>query len=227
MCSTDHDGLVTAFADHCQQLLSFFWGKFDFMFCHSPSLSLPLIFTKSRYYALADNFTEIASSLLWLTATSFFKTLAGKRKSSVMKVLKSLKRGPARYVVPLRDREGITVREYELVVSTRQIPRRKITRADIDQQPSLWKYQSRTELGQRLLANQCEWCGTQEGEMQVHHVRKLADLKGKTVWECWMIERRRKTLVLCRHCHTELHAGRLSEKTRAKRELESRIHRKV
>lgn len=169
-----------------------------------------------NYYALADNFSDVASSLLWLTATSFFKTLAGKRKSSVMKVLKSLKRGPARYVVPLRDKEGNTVREYELVVSTRQIPRRKTTRADLDQQPFLWKYQSRTELGQRLLANQCEWCGTQEGEMQVHHVRKLADLKGKTVWEYWMIERRRKTLVLCKHCHTELHAGRLSEKTRAK-----------
>ncbi len=47
--------------------------------------------------------------------------------------------------------------------------------------------------------------------MEVHHVRKLGNLKGKTPWERQMIERRRKTMVLCVECHDELHAGTLSE----------------
>ena len=50
--------------------------------------------------------------------------------------------------------------------------------------------------------------------MEVHHIRKLSNLKGKKGWEQRMIERRRKTMVLCRTCHVELHAGRLSEATK-------------
>jgi hypothetical protein len=41
--------LVAPFTHDCQQLLPFFWGKLDFMFCHPSSLPLPLIFTKLRY----------------------------------------------------------------------------------------------------------------------------------------------------------------------------------
>ncbi|GHO51601.1 hypothetical protein KSB_00760 [Ktedonobacter robiniae] len=48
--------------------------------------------------------------------------------------------------------------------------------------------------------------------MEVHHVRKLGNLKGKEAWERQMIERRRKTMILCVECHDELHAGKLSEK---------------
>jgi predicted HNH restriction endonuclease len=50
--------------------------------------------------------------------------------------------------------------------------------------------------------------------VEVHHIRKLADLKGKSWWERQMIERKRKTMVLCRECHDELHAGKLSERKR-------------
>ncbi len=61
--------------------------------------------------------------------------------------------------------------------------------------------------------------------MEVHHVRKLGNLSGKTVWERRMMERRRKTMILCRQCHDELHAGTLQVyKQQAKRELASRIH---
>ena len=80
--------------------------------------------------------------------------------------------------------------------------------------PSTQMYKSRTELGKRLLAHKCEWCGTSEGQMEVHHVRKLGNLKGKASWERQMIERHRKTMILCVECHDELHAGKLSEKKR-------------
>ncbi len=80
--------------------------------------------------------------------------------------------------------------------------------------PNVCMYNSRTELGKRLLAHTCEWCGTRSGQMEVHHIRKLRDLKGKASWERQMIERNRKTMILCVECHDELHAGKLRESKR-------------
>jgi group II intron reverse transcriptase/maturase len=164
-----------------------------------------------NYYALADNLSYVASRLLWLTTKSFFKTLANKRKSSTGKVAKSLKTGPNTFVVKQRKSDG-TTRQYKLIASTRQLARQKVTYGAIDHIPSTWVYRNRSELGQRLSAKQCEWCGTRTGAMEVHHVRKLKDLKGKAAWEARMIARQRKTLVLCKQCHVELHAGKLKEK---------------
>lgn len=166
------------------------------------------------YYTLADNLTSVASNILWLTTSSFMRTLADKRRSSVRKVAKSLKQGPSHYVITL-TKDDDTIREYALVSSTRHLERNKVSYDEtLDRTPSTWQYRSKTELGQRLSAYQCEWCGTKEGPFEVHHIRKLKDLKGKTVWERHMIARRRKTLVLCKECHVDLHAGRLSEVTR-------------
>jgi aminoglycoside phosphotransferase family enzyme len=113
------------------------------------------------------------------------------------------------------------------VTSTSQLERKVVNHAVVDVKPSTWKFRARTELGQRLRANECEWCGATQGRMEVHHVRKLADLKGKALWERQMIARQRKTMVLCKTCHDDLHAGRLGETTRAKGQPESRIHGNV
>jgi Fe-S-cluster-containing hydrogenase component 2 len=73
----------------------------------------------------------------------------------------------------------------------------------------------RNELIHRLLAGRCEIC---EGtvDLEVHHVRKLADLarpgrREKPPWMHLMAMRRRKTLVTCRHCHEDIHAGRATK----------------
>jgi hypothetical protein len=70
---------------------------------------------------------------------------------------------------------------------------------------------NRSELLQRVFADKCELCGSKE-KVEVHHIRKLADLekpgrKEKPVWVKQMAARRRKTLVVCRKCHEEIHAG--------------------
>ncbi len=71
------------------------------------------------------------------------------------------------------------------------------------------------ELIQRLNANKCEICGS-TNNVEVHHVRKLADLKKrwagrreKPRWVKLMIARSRKTLVVCQPCHLDIHHGRL------------------
>lgn len=68
-----------------------------------------------------------------------------------------------------------------------------------------------TELIKRLLADQCELCGSSD-HIEVHHIRKLADLKRpgrkeKPLWVQIMSARKRKTLVVCRACHNMIHHG--------------------
>src|SRR5258708_2410221 len=151
------------------------------------------------YYSLADNLTDVAGKVLWITQTSFFCTLAGKRQCSIKKVTKNLKKGPDPYVILLeKERKG--TQEDGLITSTRQLQTEKVTYNRVDLIPKTWMYQSRNELGKRLLADQCEWCGIRGTQVEVHHVRKLGNLKGKTPWERQMIERRRKTMVLCVEC---------------------------
>jgi hypothetical protein len=61
----------------------------------------------------------------------------------------------------------------------------------------------------RLLASECEWCRKKYVTLEVHHIRKLKDLRGKKSWEKLMIARNRKTMVLCSKCHNDLHTGKL------------------
>ncbi len=77
---------------------------------------------------------------------------------------------------------------------------------------------NRSELLTRLLAETCELCGSQE-QIEVHHIRHLRDLhrpgrSAKPRWVQVMAARRRKTLVLCRTCHLNVHAGRPSNTNR-------------
>lgn len=69
-----------------------------------------------------------------------------------------------------------------------------------------------TDLIQRLRAQECEICGSTE-DCDVHHIRKLADLKQrwkghkeKPDWVVRMIAMRRKTLVVCSRCHHKIHS---------------------
>lgn len=66
--------------------------------------------------------------------------------------------------------------------------------------------QSVTPLKKRLKARICELCGTTESERyEIHHINKLKNLKGKEPWEIAMLAKRRKTLVVCEHCHHLIH----------------------
>jgi hypothetical protein len=81
--------------------------------------------------------------------------------------------------------------------------RRQKSAAVIDRQPIRVDY-PRKELITRLLADTCELC-QDVGNVQVHHVRKLADLgipgPLQPAWAKAMANRRRKTLVVCTSCH--------------------------
>ena len=65
----------------------------------------------------------------------------------------------------------------------------------------------RNSLMERLKLQVCELCGATD-KLEMHHVRKLKDLKGKSDWEKRMIARRRKTLAVCSKCHAKIDPDR-------------------
>ncbi|MCK6623922.1 MAG: hypothetical protein L6R45_01960 [Anaerolineae bacterium] len=76
----------------------------------------------------------------------------------------------------------------------------------------------RNELVRRLLADECELCGSSD-QIRVHHIRHLKDIRKKhqgqsqpPQWVKFMMERHRKTVVVCQQCHAAIHAGKYSGK---------------
>lgn len=165
-----------------------------------------------NYYALAQNIGSF-SRLHWIMESSLLRTLADKHRSSVGKMWRKHKstvqtdHGPRRCVAVTQPRQD----KRPLVARFGGLPlRRKQTAILKDQVPT--RRPLHTELLERFLADQCEVCGSRE-HVEVHHVRKLADLRAKgrkalPDWAKIMIARRRKTLVLCLACHRAVHAGR-------------------
>lgn len=76
-----------------------------------------------------------------------------------------------------------------------------------------WLRYNRTQLLDRLLAETCELCGSQDN-VQVHHIKSIKDLsrrnrgkKERPAWMVRMIELHRNTLVVCETCHRQIHQG--------------------
>lgn len=59
--------------------------------------------------------------------------------------------------------------------------------------PNPMIYQGRTNLTDRLAAEQCTICG-QTSELELHHTKTLRNTKGRAMKD-------KKTIVLCRTCH--------------------------
>lgn len=90
---------------------------------------------------------------------------------------------------------------------------------------SIARRPAHNELLKRLEASQCELCQSTE-QIEVHHLRKLADLKKMgqkepPLWVQVMAARRRKTLVLGRACHDAIHAGKPTKPRIGNSSLES------
>jgi group II intron reverse transcriptase/maturase len=168
-----------------------------------------------EYYRLAANLRAFGS-LQWVMGQSLAKTLAHKFKCRVNAIWK---RYGATLQTPHGPRAGLKVvvergaEKKPLVALWGGISLRRQNKAVLqDRAPPIQNNQG-TELVQRLLADTCELCGSQEN-VEVHHIRALKDLqqrgrREKPAWMKRMAARQRKTLVVCRKCHDDIHAGRL------------------
>jgi hypothetical protein len=161
---------------------------------------------------MAHDRAKKLSKLKHVMQTSMLKTLAAKHKTTVSAMA-------GKYRVQLQTPDGeytayqvVVPREGKLplVATFGGFGLRRQDKA-INDAPSRNR-NGRTEILERLLADKCEYCG-EEGDCEVHHIRKLAALlkqKKLTGWKRLMTIRKRKTLVLCQKCHSALHAGQLN-----------------
>ncbi len=139
--------------------------------------------------------------------------LAAKHNSKLTTVIKKLKRGNE-YIHRSRFKDDW--KESKVF----QLKHMVKPKDEVDKLPStLYLTNSRSELIRRMEAEECEYCGRTDLPVEVHHVRKLKDLKSKPHLEHWqkvMIARHRKTLILCSgtsdSCHRLLHQGKLPDK---------------
>lgn len=167
-----------------------------------------------NYYILAHNVGKLARAQ-WALETSMLKTLANKHKSTVTKMARQYR---TTIVTPTGRQRCFRVtlqRGAGKPPLVAQFGGFSLTRRKdavlIDHQPPR-AYTKGTELLKRLQAQECELCSSTEN-VEVHHIRKLADLQRRgrnevPAWKRLMAARRRKTLVTCRSCHEAIHAGR-------------------
>ena len=171
-----------------------------------------------QYYRLAYNLHTL-SHLKYVMEVSLVKTLASKCKTTCSKIYQ-------RYGAKIDTEEG--ERKVLLVTVERESPKKPLVAhfggvslkwnkwAWINDKPTEPVWSRRSEVVERLLAQQCELCGSRE-DIEVHHIRKLADLKPKggaeqPAWKRRMATRRRKTLVVCRACHEQIQYGQYDGK---------------
>lgn len=191
---------------------------------HRPELTVEGDFTivydyQSRFRGYAQ-FYQLASNLAWLDklrwvmGTSLLKTLAHKHKCSVCQIVRKYKRtlnlpqGPRKCLVVTVQREG----KEPLTTRFGGVPLKRNPKAVVTDLPTARKKPARSELVKRLLADVCEVCGA-TGDVEVHHIRALKDLKTrgqreKPLWMQIMSARQRKTLVVCTDCHGKIQYGK-------------------
>jgi len=165
-----------------------------------------------QYYKLAYNLSWLAK-LQWVMQSSLLKTLACKHKSSMNKIAGKYRK-TVQFPHGLRKCIEVVVERTDKAPLIARFGGLSLVRdknATIKDLPDVNWRPARSELLSRLLADTCELCGS-TNNVEVHHIRALKDLKriGKKerpLWQEIMAARHRKTLVVCRSCHTGIHHG--------------------
>lgn len=172
-----------------------------------------------QYYFLAQNVSWLWR-LHWVMRESLLKTLAHKHRSTVSKMARKYRAIIETPHGQMKCLEKVVLREGKkpLVARFGGIPLRRQTLVTLTNQlVPLRKKPARNELLKRLLADTCELCKSTH-QVEVHHIRKLADLQkpgrvDKPQWIRVMAARQRKTLIVCRECHQAIHAGKPTRKS--------------
>jgi group II intron reverse transcriptase/maturase len=158
-----------------------------------------------NYYSIANN-SCVIDSFYNIMEYGMYKTYAGKYRTSKKKIIAKYKKNGV-FAIPYKNKRGYTFyREfYDKGFKRKEMPDVNLN----DRLPNTIAITGgRNGLITRLQAGVCELCGSTD-ELEMHHVRKLKNLKGKSDWEVKMIARKRKTLAVCIKCHHKIHAGRI------------------
>ena len=175
-----------------------------------------------NYYSLAYNVSKELSRFKYFHYYSLIYTLTNKLRSRVPNVIK-------KYSIPTKRKLGTgtfnllgtqyKTRNNELKTITyfnESLKWKKEPQIDIEP-PELIEYSYSQQLIDRLARHTCELCHKtgSKYDFEIHHIRKLKDLKrkwakrGKIVPQHVLVMSRirRKTLIVCKQCHIDIHNG--------------------
>ena len=137
----------------------------------------------ANFYRMAHNLGHL-SRLRGVMQRSLTMTLAHKFQITVAQVYRRCRayirdeHGNRKSVLEVRvEREG----KPPLIARWGVVSLRWRIETTIEDRLAPYRAINATELVQRLLADKCELCGSQES-MEVHHVRALRDLNRKGLW---------------------------------------------
>ncbi|HBG8469952.1 TPA: group II intron reverse transcriptase/maturase [Clostridioides difficile] len=160
-----------------------------------------------EYFSMAENVSSKMWQLRYVMEYSCIKTLAGKFRTSVSKIKIKYSHGK-HWGIPYETSSG---RKICYFYNKGFAIKKPNINYGIDYIAQTYKYSNPTELEQRLRANKCEICGTNDTQKdyEVHHINKVKNLKNKSNWERIMIAKNRKTLIVCKECHIKIHNGNM------------------
>jgi len=164
-----------------------------------------------NYYNLAYNVSNRIGKVQYYMWQSLVKTLARKHQMSVKAVVNryhpknaKLKRVLA---VTCQKDNGKTV---TFTYGDFSLIRRQISYETADTDPYLPGLDF-NEITRRMIQTTCELCGATNVKLEVHHIRRLKDIRQKVDkkealrWVLVMHSRKRKTLMVCQECHYKIH----------------------
>ena len=159
----------------------------------------------ARFYGtvvIANNSSHL-NSFKYIMQYSLYKTFARKYSTTARKIIAKY-RHHKDFAVFYEDKKG----GKKMRVFFNGSFKRKTTAMDAscDYVANTIFNTTVSSLIQRLKAGKCELCGATEN-IEIHHVKRLKDLKGKEPWKIQMIGRQRKTLAVCIPCHNKIHHG--------------------
>ncbi|WP_338248405.1 group II intron reverse transcriptase/maturase [Dictyobacter halimunensis] len=177
-----------------------------------------------EYYSLATDVSTKMSKFRYYHYYSLLKTVARKEKCSIKKVLD-------KYGVSAKVKQGTGTRKIFGVIYETKEGLKTMTYFNEPLKKKDKPHEGRNANGiietvipqrhqilDRMNAGKCELCEHESAdltEFEVHHVRKLKDIKQKYAkrgshipnWVLAMSSLNRKTLVVCKPCHDAIHAG--------------------
>jgi group II intron reverse transcriptase/maturase len=181
-----------------------------------------------NYYRLATDVSKKLATFKFYHYGSLLKTVANKEQISVNQVI-------SKYGISVARRQGTGTRKvFGIVYETKNgsqtrtyfnDPLRKIETPYRGKEANglvMEAFLPKHQIIDRYNAKKCELCGFEsphQGEFEIHHIRKLKDIKRKyskrggavPEWVLKMAAINRKTLVVCKACHKKIHRGEMDK----------------
>ena len=154
-----------------------------------------------NYYSIASNYTRL-EYFAYIMEYSCLKTLAGKYESTSRKMINKYWIDKNGWGVPYETKkEGLKYCRFAKYMDCKDTD----SFSDVITNHAAINAGTRNTFDKRLSAKECELCLKTNVPLEIHHINKVKNLKGKQLWEIVMIAKKRKTLAVCKDCHHKIH----------------------